>query len=83
MNLDSNTRAAGTRTMMTNASQTRESVGLTKTVYCRVTASALSGPMKYRWAASEREPPAHYAQRRLCEMPLSLREHLLGLLEQS
>jgi hypothetical protein len=69
--------------MVTNACQTRESVGLNKTVYCRVTASASSGTMKHRRAASEREPPARCVQLRLCEMPLSLREHLLDLLEQS
>ena len=68
---------------MTNACQTKESVGLNKTVYCRVTASASSGTMKHRRAASEREPPGHCVQLRLCEMLLSLREHLLGLLEQS
>ena len=69
--------------MVTNASQTRESVGLNKTVYCLVTAAALSGTMKHRRAASEREPPGHCVQLRLCEVPLSLREHLLGSLEQS
>jgi hypothetical protein len=69
--------------MVTNASQTRNGVGLNKTVYCRLSASALSGTMKHRRAASEREPPGHYAQLRLCEMFLSLPEHLLGSLEQS
>jgi hypothetical protein len=69
--------------MVTNAPRTRNGVGLNKTVYCHVTASALSGTMKHRRAASGREPPAHYAQLCLCEMPLSLREHLLGSLEQS
>jgi hypothetical protein len=39
--------------------------------------------MKHRRAASEREPPGHYVQLRLCEIPLPLREHLLGSLEQS
>ncbi len=66
-----------------NASQTRNGVGLNKTVYCRVTASALSGTMKHRRAAPEREPPGHCVQLRLREVPLSLREHLLGSLEQS
>jgi hypothetical protein len=69
--------------MVTNASQTRESVGLNKMVYCRVTASASSETMKHRRAASERERLGHYVQLRLCEMPLSSREHLLGSLEQS
>jgi hypothetical protein len=69
--------------MVTNASQTMEGVGLNKTVYCRVTASASSGTMEHRQAASEREPPGHCVQLRLCEMPLSLREHLLGSPEQS
>jgi hypothetical protein len=69
--------------MVTNAFQTRESVGLNKMVYHRVTASALSGTMKHRRAASEREQPGHCVQLRLCEMPLSLREHLPGSLEQS
>jgi hypothetical protein len=69
--------------MVTNASQTRNSVGLNKTVYCRVAASALSGTMKHRRAASEREPPGHRVQLRLGEMFLSRREHLLGSLEQS
>ncbi len=69
--------------MVTNASQTRESVGLNKTVYCLVAASAASGTMKLRRAASERERPGHCVQLRLREMPLSLREHLLDLLEQS
>jgi hypothetical protein len=69
--------------MVKNASQTRESVGLNKTVYCLVTASASSGTMKHRRAASEREPPGHYAQLRLCEVFLSLREHFLDSLEQS
>jgi len=82
-NLDSNRKAAGTRTMVTNACQTRHGVGLNKTVYCRVTASALSGTMKHRRAASEREPPGHCVQLRLCEIPLPLRELLLGSLEQS
>jgi len=68
---------------VTNGSQTRESVGLNKTVYCRVTASALSGTMKHRRAASEREPPGHYVQLPLCEIPRSLRERFLGSLEQS
>ncbi len=48
-----------------------------------MTASALSGTMKHRRAASEREPPGHCVQLRLCEIPLPLREHLLGSLEQS
>jgi len=48
-----------------------------------MTASALSGTMKHRRAASEREPQGHYVQLRLCEMPLSLLEHLLGLPGQS
>jgi len=39
--------------------------------------------MKHRRAASEREQPGHYVQLRLCEMPLSLRDFLLGSLEQS
>ena len=68
---------------MTNASQTRESVGLNKTVYWLVTASASSGMMKHRRAASERELPGHCVQLRLFEIPLPLREHLLGSLEQS
>jgi hypothetical protein len=62
--------------MVTDASQTRESVGLNKPVYCRVTASASSGTMKHRRAALEREPPAHCVQLRLCEMHLSRLEHL-------
>ena len=78
-----NKQAAGTRTMVTNASLTRESVGLNKTVYCRMTASASSGTMKHGRAAWEREQPGHCVQLRLCEMPLSLREHFLGSLEQS
>jgi hypothetical protein len=45
--------------MVTNASQTSESVGLNKTVYCRMTASASSGTMKHRRAASEHELPEH------------------------
>jgi len=69
--------------MVTNASQTRESVGLNKTVYCLVTASALSGTMKHRRAASEREPPGHCVQLHLSELSLSLRERFLGSLEQS
>ena len=59
--------------MVTNASQTRESVGPNKTVYCRTTASASSGMMKHRRAALEREPPGHCVQLRLCEILLSLR----------
>ena len=66
-----------------DASQTRKGVGLNKTVYGLVTASALGGTMKHRRAASEREQPGHYVQLRLCEMPLSLRDYLLGSLEQS
>jgi len=69
--------------MVTNAFQTRNGVGLNKTVYCRVTASALSGTMKHRRVASDREPPGHCVQLRLREIPLSLREHFLGSLEQS
>jgi len=68
---------------VTNASQTRKGFGLNKTVYCRVTASALTGTMKHRRAASEREPPGHYAQLRLCEIPLPLPEQLVGSLERS
>jgi hypothetical protein len=69
--------------MVTNASQTSHGVGLNKTIYCRVTASASSGTMKHRPTASERERPGHYVQLHLREMPLSLREHLPGSLEQS
>jgi len=69
--------------MVTNAFQTMVSVGLNKPVYCLVTASASSGTMKHRRAASEREQPGRCAQLRLCEMFLSLREHFLGSLEQS
>jgi len=69
--------------MLVDACQTKNGVGLNKTVYCLVTASALSGTMKHRRAASEREPPGHYAQLRSCEIPLSLREHFPGSLEQS
>jgi hypothetical protein len=47
-----------------------------------MTASASSGTMKHRRTASEREPPGHYVQLRLCEMFLSLRGDLLGSLEQ-
>jgi hypothetical protein len=61
----------------------RNGVGLNKTVYCRMIASASSGTMKHRRAVSEREPQGHCVQLRLCEMFLSLREHLLGSLEQS
>jgi hypothetical protein len=66
-----------------DACQTRQGVGLNKTVYCLATAPALSGTMKHRRAASEREPPARCVQLSLCEIPLSLREHLLGSLAQS
>jgi hypothetical protein len=69
--------------MVTNASQTRESVGLNKPVFRHVTASVSSGTMKHGRAASEREPSGHCVRLRLCEMPLSLRENLLGSLEQS
>jgi hypothetical protein len=69
--------------MVTNATQTRNCVGLNKPVYWRATAAASSGTMKHRRAASEREPPGHYVQLRLREMPLLLSKHLLGLLEQS
>jgi hypothetical protein len=69
--------------MVTNASRTKENVGLNKTVYRRMTASASSGTMKHRRAASERELPEHCAQLRLCEILLPLREHFLGSLEQS
>jgi len=68
--------------MVTNACQMREIVGLSKTVYCPVNASASSGTMKHHPAASERELPGRYAQLDLREMPLSLREHFLDLLEQ-
>ena len=68
--------------MVMNASRTRKGVGLNKTVYCLVTASALSGTMKHRRAASEREPPGRYVQLPLYEKFLSLREDLPGLLEQ-
>ncbi len=76
--------------MVTNAFQTRNSVGLNKAVYCRVLASASSGRMKNRRPASERERPEHYVQLRVREIPLCLRENLLhhgerflDLLEQS
>jgi hypothetical protein len=69
--------------MVTNVSQTRESVGLNKTVYCRMTASASSETMKHRLAASEHEPPGHCVKLALREMRLSRREQLLGSLEQS
>ena len=65
-----------------NASRTRNGVGLNKTVYCLVTASALSGTMKHRRAASERESPGRCVQLPLYEKFLSLREDLPGLLEQ-
>ena len=68
--------------MVTNASQTRNSVGLDKTVYCRMTASASTQTMKHHWAASGREPPGRCVQLPLYEKFLSLREDLLGLLEQ-
>ena len=51
-------------------------------VYCLVTASALTGTMKHRRAALEREPPGHCVQLPLYEKFLSLREDLPGLLEQ-
>jgi hypothetical protein len=69
--------------MVTNASQTRNIVGLNKAVYCRTLASASSGRMKNRQAASARERPGHYVQPRLREMCLSLHENLLDSLEQS
>jgi len=69
--------------MVTDACQTRNGVGLNKTVYCRMTASASNETMKHRRAASEREPPGHCVQLRLCEIPLPLRDYLLGSLEQS
>jgi len=69
--------------MLVDACQTKNGVGLNKTVYCLVTASAPSGTMKHRRAASAREQPGRCAQLRLCEMFLSLREHFLGSLEQS
>jgi hypothetical protein len=68
--------------MVTNASQRVENVGLDKPVYCPVTTSASSGTMKHCRAASEPESPSHYVQLRCCEMPLSLRERFLDLLEQ-
>jgi hypothetical protein len=68
--------------MVMNASRTRKGVGLNKTVYGLVTASALGGTMKHRRAASEREPPGRCVQLPLYEKFLSLREDLLGLLEQ-
>jgi hypothetical protein len=68
--------------MVTNASQTREIVGLNKPVYRPVTTSASSGTMKHRRAASEPESPSDYVQLRCCEMRLSLRERFLDLLEQ-
>jgi len=68
--------------MVMNASRTRKGVGLNKTVYCLVIASALSGTMKHRRDASEREPPGRCVQLPLYEKFLSLREDLLGLLEQ-
>jgi hypothetical protein len=39
--------------------------------------------MKHRRAPSEHEPPGHCVYLALREMPLLLREQLLGLLEQS
>jgi len=69
--------------MVMNASRTRKGVGLNKTVYRLVTASALSGTMKHRRAASEREPPGHCVQLHLSELSLSLRERFLGSLAQS
>jgi len=69
--------------MVMNASQMRNGVGLNKRVYCRMTASVSTESMKHRRAASEREPPGHCVQLRLCETPLSLREHFPGSLEQS
>ena len=68
--------------MVVDASQTKNGVGLNKTVYCLATVPALSGTMKHRRAASEREPPARCVQLPLYEKFLSLREDLLGLLEQ-
>ena len=76
------------RTMVTNAFQTRKSVGLNKPVYCLVTELVLSGTTKHHRAASEREQQGraqlgHCVRLRLCEMALSLRDYLLGSLEQS
>ena len=39
--------------------------------------------LRPRRAASEHEQPGHCVQLRLYEMPLSLREHPVGWLEQS
>jgi hypothetical protein len=58
-------------------------VGLNRTTYHHVTASASSETMKHRRAASAREQQGHYVQLSLREMPLSLREHFPGSLEQS
>ena len=68
--------------MVMDAFQTRNGVGLNKTLYCLVTASALSGKMKHRRSASERESPGRCVQLFLYEKFLSLREDLPGLLEQ-
>ena len=68
--------------MLVDACQTKNGVGLNKTVYCLVTASALSGTMKHRRAASERESPGRCVQLPLYEKFLSLREDLPDLLEQ-
>jgi hypothetical protein len=71
------------RSMATNAFQMRNSVGLSKAVYCRTLASASSGRMKNCRPALERERLGHRVQLRLREIPLCLRENLLDLLEQS
>ena len=68
--------------MVMNASRTRKVVDLNKTAYCLVAASALSGTMKHRRAASERESPGRCVQLPRYEKFLSLREDLPSLLEQ-
>jgi hypothetical protein len=62
------------RSMATNAFQMRNSVGLSKAVYCRTLASASSGRMKNCRPALERERLGHYVQLRLREIPLDLLE---------
>jgi len=83
MNLDSKKgKAAGTRTMVTNACRTTSSAAPRKLVYRRTFARVPNGTMTHLPNESAREQLAHRVQLRLREILLHHVEHFRDLLER-